>query len=48
VSDVKGMVDWSLGEVDWRAVHRFLATDAGMAAQREAREDAGSATLHAT
>jgi len=48
VSDVKGMVDWSLGRVDWRAVHQFLATEAGMAAQRAAWEGAGSATLRAT
>ncbi len=40
VSDVKGMVDWSLGQVDWRAVHAFLATEAGVAAQREAKEEA--------
>ena len=41
MSDVKGMVDWSLGQVDWRAVHAFLATEAGIAAQRMSRDGAG-------
>lgn len=48
VADVKGMVDWSLGQVDWRAVHQFLATDAGIEAQREAREDADKTSVQAT
>lgn len=34
VSDVKGMVDWSLGRVGWRAMHKFLATGAGMETRR--------------